>query len=236
VAWVKKNDQSASASSSNPASTTAFSSALTNPSLIIVSVWESNSTAPATPTDTAGNTYIDCGVTCNSGSPIASPRWGKLFYALNTHTTASNVVSVSNPSANIINITALEFTGGATSSPLRHAAQQEANTGTGGGQNMTTPSVSTVNGDLIVGASFGGGTKTVGTGFTASSTGLQLTGFEYETGAGGSIAATWNGAVNSATYGAIIGDFSTTPVSSGDPPFGPGPDMERHFFPTIVSV
>src|SRR4029077_1682301 len=151
--WVKQNDATGNAAS-NPVATTAFANPLHNPSIIIVWAWGSSAADIATPTDTAGNTYVDSGA-----GPVTSRAgfgFGRMFYALNTHTTSSNVVQVANGGLGAIFVTALEFSGAAASPVRATSTNSNANTGAGGGQNITTGAIAgTVNGDLIVGGYVG---------------------------------------------------------------------------------
>jgi hypothetical protein len=211
-AWAKTNDKYGSGTG-DPVSTPAFTSALTNPSIIIVGVYRSSTTI-ATPTDTAGNAYVDCG----AGLVLwnVSAYSVRLFYSLNTHTTASNVVSVANAGGKSVIVVALEWTGGATSSPIdgTPVGNPNANTGTGGGQNMTAgPTTPSVNGDLIVGFSRAlTGTVTVGTGFTGSASSYM---WEYLIQATAApISATWSNNTNNAKYGAIVAAFKLATVPS----------------------
>ena len=206
MSWTLKNDQ-ATTTGSTPANLTAFANALTNPSQIWVMVIDASGGPIATPTDTAGNTYYDSGA--GLVYFLSSGRALQVFYALNTSTTASNVVSTSNPSGHGLVIEASEWTGGATFSPVdAYATNPNANSGTGGGQNMTSNSATTNNdGDLILGyCEAPAGTVTLGTGFT----GLQTSSPshvkpEYEIQSShGSIAATWSDNTNNDNYGAIM--------------------------------
>lgn len=147
-----------SGSSVTSATLSTFSTALTNPSVIFVEEYAVG--APSSfpvPTDTAGNTYVDCGpgkILYNSNAVTL-----ECFYALNTHTTASNIVTIhASSSVTYMNGTAFEVTGGATSSPIdggSGAGYSSLANGTGGSSganalhgNAITPAGS---GDLIIG-------------------------------------------------------------------------------------
>lgn len=133
--------------------TITFANPLTNPSIIIVGVVADTGTSSviAPPTDTAGNTYIDCG----PGLLVSTQVFNfELFYALNTHTTANNVIQESViGGATAFIMVAEEWTGGVTSNPVDvYASANGSSTGTGGGQNVHVgPITPTVNGDLIIG-------------------------------------------------------------------------------------
>ena len=143
---------------SNSLSASAFSSSLTNPSFIIVAFVDvQNTGASYTASDTAGNTYVDCG----PGKLLyaSSARIVQCFYALNTHTTASNVVKVtiSAGTLNFARMVAGEFTNVATSSPIDggsgqgYSSKAASTCGTAGANNCTATSMTTnTNGDLIV--------------------------------------------------------------------------------------
>ena len=147
-----------SGSSVTSATLSTFSTALTNPSIIFVEEYAvgTPSSFPV-PTDTAGNTYVDCGpgkILYNSSAVTL-----ECFYALNTHTTASNIVTIhASSSVTYMNGTAFEVTGGATSSPIDGGSgvgYSSLANGTGGSSganalygNAITPAGS---GDLIIG-------------------------------------------------------------------------------------
>jgi hypothetical protein len=200
--WIKRNDTSGSGSGS-PQSAAAFSVSLTNPSTIIVLAQGPVGTFSVA--DTAGNTYQDCGpgqVVYNS-----SANGVQCFYALNTHTTASNVVSFSSSAGGTMSVTATEWTGGAIVSPIDVTQNSggNASTGTGGGQNVTSNGTNTSAADLIIGiAAAQTGPLSVGSGFTGTSS----QGLEYQIGSGpGTIAALWSDPTNNDSYGAMVIGF-----------------------------
>jgi hypothetical protein len=150
----------------SPTVTTPFSSSLTPGSIILVGVQQANSGAIATPTDTATNTYFDAGPDVVHYS---SGNYGiELFYALNTHSTASNVISVANAGLVDTRIHASEWTGGYSANPIDVYASASglASTGT---DNISSGAAATSSpGDLIFGFGNGRGYPVaVGTGFTA---------------------------------------------------------------------
>jgi hypothetical protein len=211
AAWVQRNSQISPTNTANPQQTTAFANALSNPSLIVVAVLRTSTTI-ATPTDTAGNTYTDCGagVVLFNGSTFGI----ELFYALNTKTIPSNVISVANPGGTVMYVQAAEWTGHALSVPVDKTSNTaNGNTGTGGGQNMTSGSATTtLPGELVVGLGVDavGGTITLGTGFSAVYTGIAPMEYLVQSSAG-AIAATWHDATNSAAYGAVMATFKPFP-------------------------
>lgn len=215
--WAQTNNKTASGTT-DPISTAAFTNALHNPSIIIVTIGITGNTNTSTPYDTAGNTYIDSGT--GQIKYASNARTIQVFYALNTSTTASNVVSLANPAAFGIQIIAEEWTGGATSSPVdgTPASNPNANTGTGGGQNMTVgPTTPTLCTDLIIGAAgdtTGTPTFTIGPGFTAQTVAGSRTTVEYVVQTTpAAISATWNDSVNSDAYGAIVAAFKAASQS-----------------------
>ncbi len=214
-AWTLQNDQQNKAST-NPVSATAFTVPLTNPSIIVVGIWRVFSgTAITAPTDTAGNTYTDCGAGAIAGGSPTNRL--QMFCTINTHTTASNVISESNAAGDLIQITGKEFTGGPISGSIASivrgfATNAGANTGVGGGQNLTTTAIAgTVAGDLIVAHTVAqAGILTAGPGWTID---LSDQFGEWQVGAGGSIAATWNDNVNNDTYAAMAIDIKPIAVN-----------------------
>lgn len=126
--------------------TAAFTNALTNPSLIVV-CWEGDGVATwktaNTPTDTAGNVYTLVTDTLSSGT-FNSEIW----VAENTHTTASDIVTVTDKGAGIDStVTAEEWTGIVTASPTDKVAST-----TGVSTALNSGNITPVNsGDLIFG-------------------------------------------------------------------------------------
>lgn len=208
-AWVKKNDQSGSGTGS-PQVTSAFSTSLSNPSLIVV--YTSGAVGTFTINDTAGNTYLDCG----TGQVVfnASAKGVQCFYALNTQNTASDVISFASTGGGVMTVIAQEWTGAAISTPVdvTQSSGANADTGSGGGQNVATKVANTNGADLVVGfAGVTAGSLTAGTGFTASSN----VALEYLTqGSASSIAATWNDNTNSDSYAALLVAFRPFPGTS----------------------
>lgn len=124
--------------------TAAFGSPLTNTSLILV-CWEGDGVATwstgNTPTDTAGNTYVLVTNTLSSGV-FNSEMW----YAENTHTTASDVITVGDKGGGIDStVTAEEWTGLATSNPLDQVAST-----TGSSNRLSSGNITTTTADDMV--------------------------------------------------------------------------------------
>jgi len=144
------------ATSVTSAALTAFSAALTSGSLIIVHEFSGSNVTYTVPTDTAGNTYVDCGPG-QAAFTVANDQ-SECFYALNTHTTASNVVTVhSSTGATFLSGLAFEVVGAASSSPIDggsgvgYSIKASAFGGAAGANNLTATSLTPVtNGDLIV--------------------------------------------------------------------------------------
>ena len=110
ASWGASNTETASGGGSS-LNLTAFPSALTNPSLIMVGVLAQTAQFPITITDTAGNTYVDCGPT--SFVTVTGYK-AECFYAENTHTTASNVVHAAFNAAGFADVEAAEVLNVAT--------------------------------------------------------------------------------------------------------------------------
>ena len=201
-AWTKHNDKTGSGTGS-PQAASAFTSALTNPSLIVVFV-----TGPAgtfSVADTAGNTFVDCG----QGQILfnANANGVQCFYALNISTTGSDIVSFASTGGGAMKVAAMEWTGSALVTPVDVLQNSGANasSGTGGGQNVSSGAATTTGADLVVGfAGVTAGSLTVGTGYTASS----LANLEFLTqSTSGALAATWNDGTDNDSYGALMVAF-----------------------------
>ena len=231
MSWTLKNSQYANSTWQNPVATPAFANALTPGSIIIVSVVNWGGTVIPTPTDTAGNTYVDCGVgkILYSSSACAV----QVFYALNTHSTASNVVSVARASG-YLGVDASEWTGNASSSPVDVYASTANGTHSGSGtDNFTTPSANTTaNGELIYGfVGYVSATITAGTNFTQVTNDSQGEAEYQIQSAAGSIKATWSenyaygnnyGAIMVAFKAASSGTQYTSPLTSSMSAFSGG--------------
>lgn len=210
MAWAHTNGKGAVSTS-----TAAFTNPLTPGSLIVVWIFNA-AIAVWTVTDTAGNSYVDCG----AGSVVwqSSTFQIQVFYAINTKSTASNVVTMNfqSGSQSVNVIIADEFTGNAQSSPVDVFASQANGVGNGAGtNNVTTPALRpSSDGDLIY-AAFGcaAGTLSAGTGFTAGETGSggELSEYLFQ-GAHASVtpAATDNN--NAENYGGISVAFKPLEV------------------------
>jgi hypothetical protein len=132
----------------------------------------------------------------------------RLFYALNTASTANDVIHAASSQSSYIS--ASEWTGNASSSPVDvYASNSNATTTGTTGQNMTSNSTTTtVAGDLIIGVGSNDNQANTGTGFTQ----IAYVGYEVETeylvqAAASSIAATWNDNTNDDSYGAEMVAF-----------------------------
>ncbi len=173
-AFPNKAQDNGSCSGASNCSTQAFSTALTNPSVIVAcSLNASAAASPNVPTDTATNTYVDLGpanVNYN-GSALALQCW----YAQNTHTTASNVVSINTNTTGTWGLLAVEITGAATSnardggSGVGYSSSGANQTTSGSGpDNVNAGTMVTVtNNDLILAVGTCLSTSnTAGTGYT----------------------------------------------------------------------
>jgi hypothetical protein len=181
-----------------------MSASLTPGSIIVVKVTRNGDATINTPSDTAGNTYADCGA--GSVYQTSSTTLLQVFYCYNTHTTASNVVSVVNTNARASTITAVEYTGNAPSGAVdSFASTNNATSGAGGGQNLSVgPMSPSTNGEMIVAfCTQAAGTLTVGTNFTGYSTETIHKGEWLSQRVKASVSATWNDATNNDAYCAI---------------------------------
>ena len=204
LGWGLKNDQNGSGSGTT-VSCAAFANPLTAGSTIFVCVMAETTSIPA-PTDTAGNSYTDCGagnVLFNSGA------WTiRIFLARNSSTISANVVQVSNPASAICYVQASEW---ATSFPSQGVvgwvSQLNASSGTGGGQNVTSGYVATrYDRDLLIAlACCASGSVTAATPFSPMSTpsGAFSPAFYIRHGSGNT-AANWSDNTNNDPYAAIL--------------------------------
>ena len=166
-----------SGGSANPAQTTAFAKALTPGSIIVVPLFM-NQTTPCTPTDTAGNTYVDsgAGVVVQGGSSHA-----QIFVAYNTHATASNVVSCANGGAVYTQVSAYEILGSPSSSAVEAYVAVSNQTATNPSvSGLVLPGITTItpNDFVVAYVSTGGGNTSAGSGYTAPAT-FNYSGTEY---------------------------------------------------------
>lgn len=205
MAWtLTNNSQGSSAGSSvNAIAATAFTSPLTVGSIILVMCEQLSAASGFSVTDTAGNTYVDCG----GGKLLwdGSAASNQLFFAINRFTTASNIVTAhSTATAAHFAVNATEFTGNAGSNALDGFAQSAANATTSGtgADNMFTSSITTTqDGDLIYCAMINNnGTVTPGTNFTVILVSGNI-GSEYLVqNTRGSISGTWDNNTSSDGY------------------------------------
>lgn len=119
-------------------------------SLLVAGVINLDSTTIATPTDSLGNVFLDCGagkVLFNSSAAAL-----QLFYALNTGDISGDVISVANPAGNHLIVQAREFLNMAPSSPVDVTASiANASTGSGNPNMAVGPITPTADLDVIVG-------------------------------------------------------------------------------------
>jgi hypothetical protein len=153
--WTLKNAQFAVSNGANfpNVSAPAFTNALTNPSLILCVEQDTIAGGVFSGcTDTAGNTYTDTG--CGAVLFNTSTVQNHIYYALNTSTTASNVVEanysslVSNP-----RVIGAEFsTGGGTAAVdvTPKTLANQTNGTTGANVLVITSQTTLSNGDLII--------------------------------------------------------------------------------------
>ena len=120
-------------------STAAFGTPLTNGSVILACGENDTGAANSfnTPTDTAGNTYVRV-----LSKSVAATFDLEIWYALNTHTTASNVVTMTDTSGGVDSIAiAEEWKGIVPSAPIDASSSNSSTTG----QSLTTGAFTTTN-------------------------------------------------------------------------------------------
>lgn len=232
--WTLTNDKSAYCPGAKSCSAGAYISALTNPSTIIISaeVGSNASTSFNTPTDTAGNTFTPIGIgNQNCGTSVHCSF--EVFIAHNTHTTASDNVTITASTtgatgSTYMRISATEWTN-STGTPSvidGYAQNTNATTGNGSSNNVTSNTTTTTqNGDLIYGSDYIGfenGTQSKGTGFTTSTSPTQYFIPEYMTQSTAGVAsATWTETwTSAAAYAATM--IALAPAPS--PPNAPSAD------------
>jgi hypothetical protein len=167
MALVRQQAASGVDSAFNSTVSATFGAALTNGSIILVA-WEGDdptaNNSANTPTDTAGNTYVKVLAEFQSGSFELD-----IWYALNTHTTASNKVTITDTLGGSDGIIIIEeWTGQAASSPVD--VSNFASVASGSVSPFTTANLVTTNAnDLIWVACVnddGGNYLALGSGFT----------------------------------------------------------------------
>lgn len=128
-----------------------FANPLTNPSVIVASVfWGSNNASGLTGvTDTAGNTYTSyiSGADGTNGGSI------NILVAINSHTTASNVVTAAfSPNQSFTAIIIDEYIGGGVSQGRDTFVGTTGSAASPGPYTTANIPIPTANGDLLVGA------------------------------------------------------------------------------------
>ena len=181
---LNNKNNSAACGGGGTCATVAFSSSLTNPSTIVACGTSNSGSDTLTFTDTATNTYNDSGA--GQILFITNAATIRCACAANTHTTASNVITMHSSAFAAYQVGAAEFSGvlNCTADVTGSVANGTSNASTGA---VTTGSVTpTVTNDLVLGAaagqvgSFSGAqpTWTVGASFSALDTAGML--FEYQ--------------------------------------------------------
>lgn len=204
---ANKGFENGTSTSVTSATLSTFSNPLTANSTILVFELQAGTGTFSVPTDTAGNTYADCG-----GGKIQFDTTNSMqcFYTLNTHTTASNVITIhANTSNPYLYGQALEITGAAASSPIDvYSVKASATGGASGSNNLSATALTpTMNGEMIVAAFFGNsGPVTVGTSPNAFTLGNSSGAFvEYFIqGTAAAITATASDGTSSDPYGALV--------------------------------
>lgn len=216
------NSVTGQSSSGTTVFTSGMGSALTNPSLIVVSIGLMDGTASGSVsgvTDTAGNTYTKA-VSHADGTGIVDQE---IWSAQNTHTTSSNVITATvtgQTGGSVANrCYAVEITGMATSSALDVVAS-----GAGTGTNATTGATSTtaepvevaVCGIIGYAASSGSGYYN-GSGYTTYYRNIDTSGSQYAsntfdaliTSSSGTQTATWSHSMSQLGYAACVAVFKS---------------------------
>lgn len=152
MAWVKKQTATGTDTTFASSVNATFGSALTNPSIILLAIEVDTGAQNSanTPTDTAGNTYVRV-----LSTSLSATFDLEIWYALNTHTTASNKVTVTDSAGGADGILIVEeWTGNVTSSPVDQSQSSSDNSGATTPTSTATPSTTDAN-DLIWGAAVG---------------------------------------------------------------------------------
>jgi hypothetical protein len=207
MGWTKNN----AALGQGIPGTATFTSTTVPGSLIICMAMVNNNRGFSTPTDTAGNLYVDCGA--GLVKDVSGYYVMEMFYALNTSSTASNVVSVASSSAGgAVSVLASEWLGRAKASPVdQFTTVSDGNTGTGGGNNCPVGPVTTLYaGELVVAFGDIWGCSSCGPGY------LPVLGGFYEDeylvqNIAGPISANWPSSYNNYLYQAILCTFRPLP-------------------------
>ena len=207
MAWTQTNAANAAFGSGSVSSwaNTAFANPLTPGSIILVSL-QIDSSGALSVTDTAGNTYLDCGV-----GPITyatSTNRFQVFYALNSSSTASNVITGHDTVAGTFPaVSAYEYTGEQSGNPIDAFAGSVTNastSGTGSNNIFTSSAATRANGDLIyVVSAFASGTVTAGTNFTGDRLTNPASEHQIQSSAG-SITGTFSNNTSGVVYACIM--------------------------------
>ena len=196
-----------------------FSNALTNPSVIVVITFAGSGATITAPSDTAGNTYSDVGAGQITMTGLSS-RVARMYIAYNTHTTASNVVTVhTSASTSYMACGAGEFTGLKASSDVdTYNYDTDSTSGTAGSNSIVQASSTThADGELIVSCLEAlNGDYTPGTS-PISFTAMDPTNLDCEYGietSRGSTAPTWGDDYSADTFAGIWA--ALMPLTSND--------------------
>lgn len=152
MAWSLTNSGNAAASNAASVAISAFANPLSNPSILVAMVQFTGPQTLTSVTDTAGNTYVDCGLGALQMTANVNGQFLQLLVANNTHTTSSNIVTANiSATTNFPRICVGEWTGGATSSPI-DVKNSVVNQSSAGGANACSITATTTNnnGELIV--------------------------------------------------------------------------------------
>lgn len=186
----------------------AFDNALTNGSTIIAFVFNGAVSGDTfSVTDTAGNTYSDCGA--GAGQTGGATATIQVFVAANSNTTASNVVTFhSSGSTNYPRIIAFEVVGGAASAVDVTSKVENQTSSSGSADNCSAGAVTTSTNDELVFCGFADIVDTVTNGVSPAPTAIDswtnITAEYYIKATAGSITGTASEPTSGIGYGAIV--------------------------------
>lgn len=209
MAWAQTNLKVAAFGATSVTSWAdgAFTNPLTPGSIILVMVNAAGTGITFSVTDTAGNTYEDCGagqiLLGGSGTGV------QVFYAVNGSSTASNIVTGrSLAGVTFPGISAVEYTGQQSGNPIDVTAASVTNattSGTGSNNMFTATATTRFSEDLIYCA--GGcqsGTVSAGTNFTGDSLPTGTLTEHLTQAIAGPIAGTFTNNTSAIGYGLIM--------------------------------
>jgi hypothetical protein len=138
----------------------AGSATFPNPNVVgdLLVIIVQSSVAIPTPTDTAGNTWVDCGAG-NVFNSFGGGTYYAVYYVANCKAQSSNAVSVTGS----FEMEIMEFSGVSTSAPVDSFASQNAGSSGSGSNNCSAGTLNTTYADLLVVGGIANGAVTAGT-------------------------------------------------------------------------